>query len=345
MTARGGGSSAEAAPRDILVIHVTRIGDTLLATPALRAIAAAHPQARLTVLAHPKRAEILRHLPFVAQVGTITKHRAPFLGRLGGRPYDLAFVYGYDRPLVAYALRAARRVVAFRQGDPKLDARLYRCVTPPPPHSRHAAAGLLALPEAAGIGPAGWRLAYRVSEAEARWARDELARRLPRGAAPLVGLQVASFPTKAWRDWPLEHFIALMARILAAHPRAHFLVFGGAEEQERTRALHRRFPAQSTLFAGSLSLRQTAALMSRLDLYVGVDTGPTHIMGCFDVPLVGLYHCQSPSRVFGPLEHPRLHAVDHPRLGQEGSTETPMAEITVERVWQAVQAALAARGQ
>ncbi len=328
-------------PKQILVIHVTRIGDTLLATPALRAIAAAHPGATITCLAHPKRAEILRHLPFLSHVGAITKHRAAFRGHFGGPQYDLAFVFGYDRPLVAYALRVARRVVAFRQGDPVLDRQLAPCVEPPPAHSRHAAAALLALPEAIGIPPAGLRLAYRVTDAEARWAGDLLSRRLLPGAGPLIGLQVASFPTKAWRDWPIDHFAALCMRILTAYPIAHFLIFGGNGERSRTESLHRQLGAHSTVLAGKLSLRQTAALMSRLDLYVGVDTGPTHIVGCFDVPLVGLYHCQSPSRIFAPLEHPLLHAVDHPGLDAAGSTATPMAEISVERVWQEVLTALA----
>jgi len=322
--------------RSILAIHVTRIGDTLLATPALRAIAAAHPQAKITCLAHPKRAEILRHLPFLARVGSITKQRALWRGHLPGRRYDLAFVFGYDKPLVAYALRVSRRVVAFRQNDPSLDRRLDPCVEPPPPHGQHAAAALLTLPEAIGIRPAGMRLAYRVTDAEAQWAKDFLAARLSADATPLIGLQVASFPTKAWRDWPIENFAALCQRILAAWPRSHFLIFGGSSEHQRTAHLKNQLGDHASLLAGKLSLRQTAALMSRLDLYVGVDTGPTHIMGCFDIPLIALYHCQSPSRLFGPLEHPHLHAIDHPRLDADCRLETPMAEIEVERVWQEV---------
>jgi len=326
--------------RRILVIHVTRIGDTLLATPALRAIAAAHPQAEITCLAHPKRAEVLHHLPFLARVGSINKQRALWCGHLPGRHYDLAFVFGYDKPLVTYALRVARRVVAFRQNEPALDQRLDPCVEPPPP-GRHGAAALLALPEAIGIQPVGMRLSYRVTDAEAHWASDFLAARLSADAVPLIGLQVASFPTKAWRDWPIENFIALCQRILAAWPQSHFLIFGGSREHERTGTLKKRLGAHATLLAGQLRLRQTAALMSRLDLYIGVDTGPTHIMGCFDIPLIALYHCQSPSRRFAPLEHPLLHAIDHPRPEAECSFATPMAEISVERVWQEVGLALA----
>lgn len=331
-----------AAP-EILVINVCRIGDTLLATPAVRAIAAAFPEGRITCLAHPKRAEILLNLPFIQHVGGITKGRARLLGRFGRRRFDTAFVYGHDRPLVEYALRVADRVVAFRQGDAGLDARLHKAVAPPAFHSVHAVDHLLALPEVLGIRPDGRSLSYRVTDNENAWARRLLAERLPATASPLIGLQVASFPTKAYRDWPLDHFIGLCERIVSVWPQAHFLILGGKLEKSRTAALQCRFPRNATLFAGTLSLRESAAIMNQLDLYVGVDTGPTHIMGALHRPMVALYHCYSPGRLLAPLEHPCLEVVDHPRADSRCSPETPMAEIEVETVWRSVQAALATK--
>src|SRR2546427_1731203 len=143
-----------------LFINVARIGDTLLATPAMRAIATAHPGCRITALAHPKRAEVLRGLPFVARVGGITKNTAPWRGLLGGRRHDYALVYGFDETLVAYALRVAGSVVAFRQRDEALNRRLYRCVDEPPAGAEHAVLHRLRLVAALGISSAGRRPAY-----------------------------------------------------------------------------------------------------------------------------------------------------------------------------------------
>jgi len=330
-------------PASILVINVSRIGDTLLATPAVRALAKAWSAVRITFLGHPKRVEIVQNLPFVAATGAITKHRARWRGRLGPARYDLALVLGFDRPLVAYALRAARRTVAFRQSDAALDARLYRCVEPPAFQSMHAAQIPLLLTQALGVPDAGLRLAYAVSEDEKRWARETLAARLPQGAEPLVGLQVASFPTKAFRDWPIENFLVLCERVLQRWQGAHLLVFGGELELARTAAVTGRFPGKVTSFAGAVTLRQSAALMNELDLYVGVDTGPTHIMGALSGPMVPLYHCQSPSRLLMPLERARCYAVDHPRAAQGCGPDAPMSEITVDTVWAKVLEALPAR--
>jgi len=322
----------------VLVINVSRIGDTLLATPALRAIAHAFRGAAITCLAHPKRAEVLEHLPFLASTGRIDKRMASLLGRIPGRRHDLALVYGFDRALVRYALRVARRVIAFRQGNAALDARLAPAVAEPPPLSRHAVLMRLALLEPLGIPPAGLRLAYQVSDTERSWAQQTLV--AARCGGPLrIGLQVASFPTKAFRDWPVERFAELARRIRVRWPEAHFLIFGGAEEKERTEWLARQLGSAATSFAGTLSLRQSAALMSLTHLYVGVDTGPTHIMGCFDIPLIALYHCHSPSRLLGPLEHPCFYPVDHPRA-HPCPEETPMSAIGVDNVFAAVERAL-----
>ena len=334
------GDDQAPAPREILFINVSRIGDTLLATPAIRAIAAAWPGAAITVLGHPKRVEVLRHLPFAHRVGAITKQRARWLGRLGGPRYDLAFVCGFDAPIVAYALRAARRVIAYRQPDDALNAKLYRVVESPPFQTEHAVRIRLRLPAAVGIPPAGLQLAYRVTGDEQAWARAELARALPQGASPLIGLQVASFPTKGYRDWPVEHFIALAGRMRAAWPGAHFLIFGGSAERARTALLARELGAAATDFAGRLTLRRTAALMNEVDLYVGVDTGPTHIMGALKRPMVALYHGYSPSRVLAPLEHPCAYVVDHPLADRGATPETPMADIPVDEVWETARRAL-----
>ena len=403
MSSSGATEQELPAPRDILYINVSRIGDTLLVTPAVRAVAARWPQARIHLLAHPKREEVLRFLPFVHRTGAIEKQRARFMGWVGspfaGKPYDLAFVCNFDAPLIEYALRVARRVVAFRQPDEALNAKLYRAVEHPALQTTHAVDIQLMLPAAVGAAPAGKALSYCVTADEDLWAARFLTAcginaaghvgvgpisvgqtmdgrlgavgptsvgqtvdgglksalrsaqlsaqasapppvaNAPTGGHPLIGLQVASFPTKAYRDWPPGHFSELCRRIRARWPDAHFLIFGGELERDRTAALAAELGSAATLCAGKLTLRETAALMQRVDLYVGVDTGPTHLMGAMQRPMVALYHGYSPSRVLAPLDHPSLYAIDHPQADR-CTPEADMAEISVDRVWAAVQQAL-----
>jgi len=145
------GLAARLDPARILVIAVARIGDTLMITPALRALAARWPKAEITFLGHPKRVEVVEHLPFLAAVGPISKQRALWQGWVPGKRWDLALVFGFDEPLVAYALRTASQVVAFRQNDEKLNKRLLLAVESPPYQSDHAIPMRLALTRALGV--------------------------------------------------------------------------------------------------------------------------------------------------------------------------------------------------
>ncbi|HYA38397.1 MAG TPA: glycosyltransferase family 9 protein [Candidatus Methylomirabilis sp.] len=326
----------------ILVINVARIGDTLMTTPVLRAIKAAYPDARVGCLAHPKRAAVLQGLPWVDRLGVITPKRARWRGWLSAKFWDYAIVYGRDAPLIRYALRVARRVIAFEQGDATLDGRLWRAV--PMPRQRllsHVVHEHLLLPAALGIETDDHRLAYFCSDAETDEAKAWLEAKAP-GATRLVGFQVASFPTKSYRDWPLENFAGLGRRVLDHFPGSWLVVLGGAESVSRARWLRQQLGRHVVVAAGRMSLRQSAALMQRLDLYVGVDTGPTHLAGALGIPMVALYHCFHRSQRFAPAAHPRLRAIDHPASDAQCSRESDMADITVDRVWECVQELLGA---
>jgi heptosyltransferase-3 len=327
----------------VLIVNVTRIGDTLLATPAIRAIARHFPNATITCLGHPKRVEVIEHLPYLGKVGGITKNSAPFRARFGGltgAPYDWAFVYGNDIPLHQYSLRKARQVVAFRQKDKFLNSRLFGAAEEPRPNSRHAVLWHLALPQSVGIAADGHALDYAVTPDESHWARKQLEQDIGADKRPLIGLQVASFPTKAYRDWPIEHFIKLAKRIVNSRPEARFVLFGGADDRAKTTAFEQELPNHTRVYAGQLSLRQTVAIMSEIDLYIGVDTGPTHLYGALGKPMVAMYHPSLPSALYKPLDHPALYVLDHPAAGPEARKDISMAEISVDTVWECVAAAL-----
>lgn len=331
-----------AHPPSFLAIHVTRIGDTMMFTPALRAIAKAFPGSEITCLGHPNRHTALQNLPFVKHVGSISKNTAVWRGWLGRKKWDYAIVTGFDEPLVAYALRVAHKVVAFRQSDERLNRQLYRVVEPSPVNSLHGVRQFLMLPDALGISPDGYRLAYRVTQEEQTSARERLSKLWPAHPSPLVGLMLESFPTKPYRDWPAEHFVKLCRHVLDTYPEACFILLGGGLPQEKVALFHDTFGERVANLSSRLSLRQSAAIMAELDLYVGVDTGPTHIAGALDVPMIALYHCLHPSKGLKPLERPRLWILDLSLdEGEVCSSQTPLSRITVEAVWKCAKAALA----
>lgn len=296
----------------ILVIGVARIGDTLLLTPTLRALKRRFPEASLSFRVHPGRREAVDHLPFVDRLDGITKKTAPFKGWLGLEKFDLALVYGSDLALLKYAARVSAAVYCFDYLEFKglNNSKLRKIPVPETPCHAVAERFLLAAPLVGTLEER--RLAYNVTEAERAQAKARLSSLGLEQRRPRIGLIPFSFPTKSHRDWPLDNFLALVERVLQHCPRANFLIFGDAVAAEKSILLKQRFSDAVTVVAGTTSLRQSAALMEQLDLYVGVDTGPTHLAGALGVPMVALYHHQYPGRFLQPLDHPACIVMEHP---------------------------------
>lgn len=326
----------------VLAMVVARIGDTLLVTPALRALKQSF--GRLTVLAHPKRLEVLRNLSFIDDLGGISKNTA-WLKALISPRYGLAVCYGREPALFRYCIQTADRVIAFDYPELRgLSGKTVTRVPVPPESSMHAVDERSLLVEAAGVSVGDKRLAYVVTPDERTFAGQWLARHGRLGNDLLIGLHPFSFPTKSHRNWPLENFLELAVRIVGQYPASHILLMGDAGARWPLAVLKETLRERCTIAAGTLTLRQYAALLERLSLYVGVDTGPTHIAGALRVPMVALYHPAYPGRNLMPIGHPRCIALEHSHsMATTGTGDlkgNEMKLITVDEVWNAVRRAM-----
>ncbi len=318
----------------ILVISVARIGDTVLLTPTLKAIKARYPRAELTVLAHAKRMEVLENLSCIDHLGPVSKKSVWWRGWLPGKPYDAALVFGRDAALVRYALRVARKVVCFDEPDFKAIRSDALTKVAPPKGPIHAVHHRLLLAEAIDVRQAkDLRLSFASRPDELAAADALLKQRGIAGRRPLIGLQLFSFPAKAHRDWPLAHFIEFIDGVLKNFPDACFVVLGDRLAADQAGPLAARYPQSVQVVAGQLGLRQSVALMSRLDLYLGVDTGPTHLAGALGIAMVALYHWKYPGANLSPLQNPACQIIEHPKTEHpEVDFPTGMEAIPAARV-------------
>ncbi|MEW6162053.1 MAG: glycosyltransferase family 9 protein [Nitrospirota bacterium] len=64
-------------------------------------------------------------------------------------------------------------------------------------------------------------------------------------------------------------------------------------------------------FAGELSLRDTIALIERMDLFIVGDTGPMHIADALRTPMITLF-CPSEPKITGPYHAEKAIIVKKP---------------------------------
>ncbi|MBN1256463.1 MAG: glycosyltransferase family 9 protein [Planctomycetes bacterium] len=114
--------------------------------------------------------------------------------------------------------------------------------------------------------------------------------------ALLIGINVNAGSFFPQRCWPPEKF-ALLAQMLEAE-REFRTVFIGAPGEERYVAKSLRLMEHSAIdLSGRLTLPQLKALLQRLHLLIGNDSGPAHLAAALGVPTVTLFGPESPTRV------------------------------------------------
>ncbi|WP_342446874.1 glycosyltransferase family 9 protein [Buttiauxella gaviniae] len=327
-------------PKKILVINVARFGDTLLITPILRALKKKWPEASLDVFAHRKTASILENSLYINSIKPFSKNKAVWAKIFAQKQYDLAIVYGTDKALVDYAKCVSSMTVSFshESGDS------HWLTVAPPERLMSAQQERALLVEAIGVTISEWQLDYVATADEIQVAKEFLTQQ---GITDkkLIGFQLQSFPAKSYRDWPVRYFEEIAHRICKEWPNSHILLLGGPEGKSAADALAQKLGSIATSLAGKLTMRQNAAVMTQLSLYLGVDTGPTHLAGALGIPMVAMYHCFHPGRYLAPQQHPQLIVIEHPVDYAHASREEPMSKISIETVWTALKALLSKSNQ
>ena len=341
-------------PQRILCMYVARFGDTLLMSVVLKALAKQYPHAQIDFLGHAKRIQVLEHLPFIRHLGAISKKSACLKGWcakfMGRKPYDIAFVWGHDAELVDYAKRVSKHVVISSQCNQKRQNDVDAVIDYPADtlkireeDDQPLTQWLLDIPEKSlGFKASNHTSEYVVTAAERALAKELLQNATATQQLPtLIGLVVESHPSAPHRDWPLEKFTELTARLHHQYPEAWFVVISGGLAAAKLKQLKEAAAGQLVDFGGRLSMRESVAIMAELNLYIGVDTGPTLFAAALGIPSVMMFHCMRAGHlVVNPKIPDALTILDHPRCRGNCSLDTAMGELSVDTVYNAAVARL-----
>ncbi len=119
---------------------------------------------------------------------------------------------------------------------------------------------------------------------------DEL---LGENDAPLIALHPGSGSPR--KNWPLENWIALGTSLLARHPQPRLLLIGGEADHTQLDALTAAWRGAPVLLARDLPLPHLAALLARCRLFLGHDTGISHLAAAAGAPCLLLFGPTDPA--------------------------------------------------
>jgi lipopolysaccharide heptosyltransferase II len=329
-------------PERFLVISTTGIGDTLMGTPALRALKRSFPDSQVHLLLKSQSAGLLYRNPYVDR---ILRYRNNPFSR--GLLFLKTYRTDYDHILVFHAnedLWKILRVVRYgdcynRQNYADPARRVIRLDSIP----KHSIQTRLALVEkVGGEDSKDYRYDYLLPPSEIHWAEEKLREW---GISPkdrMVGIQPGA--ADPFKRWPLESFVRV-AKYLCRHHGVKIYLNASARERDLVEHFARDFGEGPFFCNAKGSLSQSAALIKNCSLFISNDTGPMHMAIGLGVPLIALF-CPTGPEVTGPLGYSRSMAIQkampcNPCRVRDCPDNFCMRQISVEEVCQAAEKFLA----
>jgi heptosyltransferase-2 len=282
--------------RDIAVLRLSSLGDVVLTTPVVHALAAAYPNARITYWTKEEYRDLLRFDPAVAHVRALESdaRRIEDLVSMSSELEDCDLIvdlHGNTRT----------RVLTFRQKAPVLRApshRLLRERWVRARWSRPRAAPPAAERYARALDRIGVRIetAPRIEAGEEaeRWAGQWMSEWAPH-PAPIALCPGARHFTKRW---PEEHWVQLVERLLATRP---VLVFSLESERRSFESLAARIAREPRARWTTEPLPRMAALLSRCAAAVTCDSGLMHLAVARGLRVTAMFGSTVPELGFAPV--------------------------------------------
>ncbi|HEY8463211.1 MAG TPA: glycosyltransferase family 9 protein [Bacillota bacterium] len=269
----------------IVVLCISPIGDTLFATPAIRALRDSFSWARIVVLAGCAAYEVLRNNPFNLELVRVTNICSLYKALSWVRDQNFDLALGFSRfgsiftKLCGAVAYADFSTIEFSTELSAIEACL----------------------EVLRI--AGQRINLNITGNLVKtdyWLTPQDLRMVDRflecsgygGDQPLVAIHSGGHYFSRKR-WPVPRFIELIRR-LSCERGFQVVLVGGKEDLASALAIRMVEPKTMTA-VGILKLSETGALLKRCQLFIGNDSGPLHLAAALGTPTVAL---------FGPT-HPR----------------------------------------
>jgi ADP-heptose:LPS heptosyltransferase len=320
----------------VVVFRPGALGDTLLAFPALAALRRAFPATRLLVVGNAPALALARDAGLADEIAAFDDARwAGLFAEEGIRSAETRQMLAGTRLAVLW-LRDAEGLAARNLGALGIPQVLSAPGRPPPEARIHAADYLLGTltplvgePAPAILPPLALDPSARIW-ADAEWVRRGLT------DVPVLALHPGS--GGRIKCWPPDRFAALAGRFITDGWQV--VVLEGPVDEEAAAGALRALPAGGAQRIAGLALPQLAALLARVALYVGNDSGVSHLSSFLGTPTLAL---------FGPTD-PAIWAPRGPRArvvwagaGAPAPADAPLSPMTtlsVDMVFDAAQTLL-----
>ncbi|MBN2712909.1 MAG: glycosyltransferase family 9 protein [Planctomycetes bacterium] len=315
-------------PRKILVVKLWGMGELLCASPAMASIRRAWPEAEITLLtargleglyrpgelftsAIPWDADRIRAIPGAVRV---------FRERARREEYDLAINLDglCDMACLLTHAAGAKATVGFvpRDGSKRGYLKPVRIDA-----SAHATDTFFGITDALGIDRAGEEvIAPQLTSNETIHAASSLANWGVDEHVMLIGINIDSREDAVGRALPPAKYV-LLAQAIEEMGGYKTVFFGSADEERFVIRHSKPMETHPINLVGRTSSRQMAALLTRMHLVIGSNTGPLQLAAALGVPSLSILTSEKARWLCPPESEQHALIVRDPDPGKEISLD------------------------
>jgi heptosyltransferase-2 len=286
-------------PKRILFIQLWGIGETVCTLPAVLQTARKFPKASIEVLVTARSRPVYEGFDAIKAIHEIRLNLLSIVGFVFRHTNDFDLMIDLEEYLNTSA-NIGFFVGKYRVGyADQARSRLYD-KTASYNDRQHVVNTFLDLPELVGVRGTVQRLPRLPSNAKTMGMVRKLFKLYSIPAKSLlVGMGTGAAESSRSRKWPAERFAEFADKIITAH-NATVVFFGSEEEANDIDSIGSLMHNKAVNLAGKTNVRQLFAVMAKMDLFIGNDSGPMHIAAAQGVKTIGLFGPNLPQR-FGPF--------------------------------------------
>lgn len=281
----------------ILVIRYRFIGDTLLAVPFLRNLRKHYPDAQIDMLVSPVSGDILKDCPYIDNLiyfDTTSKHRYEngdkkksffsYVMQLKEEKYDKAYILkrSLSSALLAFLSRIKKRIGFNTEGRGLL---LTNRV--PYGNNEHEIESFLNVLRADNVPVSDNYLENWVNPKD-----DKIAQKITAPYNDSLKIQIHATSGNLIKQWPLENFAEIIEYLINVKKAKIFYLGAGSDSEfyDKIRShIKHDLEIEPINLCGQLSINESSAVMSKMDLVIGNDSGNLHIAASHNIKTIGIY--------------------------------------------------------
>ena len=284
--------------QSMLVIHQGALGDFILALPALETLRKTFPQAKSIIIGYPRILELVEQRFYAEGILSIDqKGMASFFVRGGSLDpsfsqlfgqFDLIVVFGRDEEgtLIGNLKRVCHGLILQINPFPSWGEKI------------HLTDYLLGQFSRYGFRISGLNPRLHLKESDRDWGREFWRSRglTEEERSRVIILHPGSGSKR--KVWPSERFLSLSQMLQDRLGSKILILFGPAEGSEVERVFG-EMDSQTFIQVKGLSLLKLVSIMEGCRLFIGNDSGISHMASALGIPTIAIFGPTDP-RVWSP---------------------------------------------